>query len=475
MKVAVIGGGIAGLAAAHRILKESASANHSVELQLYEAASRFGGIVETLQEDDCLVELGPDSFTTLKHKALSLCEELGLEQRLISTNKLHRRAFIAGGGALNPIPDGFVLIAPNRLDTFFKSNLLSRTGKLRMAIEQFIPARVTTEDESVASFVKRRFGPEAVWRIAQPMLGGIYTADIDRLSLRATMPQYVDYEEKFGSVSAGLRQSPRAKDKSDEVSGARYSAFVSFDAGMQVLTDRLAELIGGERIHLNTSVSRVARDERGLWRLSFADKGDRLFDSIILAVPTGAAASLLDPVDKKLSQAFEKVEYASSVVACLVFAKTRIKHALDGFGFVVPEREKKTILAASFSSVKFPGRCADDKVMIRVFMGGALAPSTWQLPDDELLTRALADLRDYLGLAGMPERHWIKRWPRSMPQYNVGHLAAAELIENSLLGHSGLFYAGAGLRGVGLPDCIASGERAARQALASLSQSSIHR
>lgn len=464
MKVAIVGAGVAGLAAAQRILKLSQDARPpgEIELTVFEASPRIGGIIETVREDGFIVELGPDSFTTLKPAGLALCNELGLANNLISTNKQHRRAFIARKNLLNPLPEGFVLIAPTRFDTFFKSNIMSRSGKLRMAIEQFILPAKALADESVASFVNRRFGPEAVACIAQPMVGGIYTADISRLSLRATMPQYLEYEEKFGSVAAGLR---RAK-TSEQVTGARYSAFVSPDSGMQLLVETLTSFIGAQRIRLSTAVTRIRPASPAGWHLSLANGACERFDSVILAVPTAAASRLLADVDQALSHSLSKIKYASSVVACLLFPRDKIGHALDGFGFVVPAREKKLILAASFASVKFALRCPEDKVMIRVFMGGVLQPTAWQLSDEDLLARAVCDLGIYLDLKGPPDRHWIKRWPDSMPQYDVGHLDLVREIENGLARHVGLFYAGAGLRGVGIPDCIASGDQAARLSLA---------
>jgi oxygen-dependent protoporphyrinogen oxidase len=482
MRIAVIGGGIAGLAAAYRTAKLFSDLNKPLELSVFEAGSRLGGIIETLEGDDYLVEMGPDSFTTLKPAAIDLCREIGLKGKLISTNKDNRRAFIARGGVLNAIPKGFVMLAPNQYDTFFESNILSKTGKLRMAIEQFIaPIATIAEDESVASFVRRRFGPEAVDSIAQPMMGGIYTSDITKLSLRATMPKFLDYEQKYGSVAAGLRREERESKRTNqaiaestspatdiastshvaESGGARYSAFVSFDRGMQVLPNHLAELIGRKNIYCNSSVDSLSRVPEG-WSIDLATGGSLIFDQVILAVPTAVASQLLKSVDGAASDLLSRIRYASSAVACIIVDRAQITHPLDGFGFVVPAKENRSILACSFSSVKFAGRCSDDKIILRIFMGGELDPQMWQLPDHELLEMALRDLNFYLGLSGVPERHWVKRWPQSMPQYEVGHLTLVRSIEQALSRLKGVHYAGAGLHGIGIPDCIASGESAAR-------------
>jgi len=482
MRIAVIGGGIAGLAAAYRTAKLFSDLNKPLELSVFEAGSRLGGIIETLEGDDYLVEMGPDSFTTLKPAAIDLCREIGLKGKLISTNKDNRRAFIARGGVLNAIPKGFVMLAPNQYDTFFESNILSKTGKLRMAIEQFIaPIATIAEDESVASFVRRRFGPEAVDSIAQPMMGGIYTSDITKLSLRATMPKFLDYEQKYGSVAAGLRREERESKRTNqaiaestspatdiastshvaESGGARYSAFVSFDRGMQVLPNHLAELIGRKNIYCNCSVDSLSLVPEG-WSIDLATGGSLIFDQVILAVPTAVASQLLKSVDGAASDLLSRIRYASSAVACIIVDRAQITHPLDGFGFVVPAKENRSILACSFSSVKFAGRCSDDKIILRIFMGGELDPQMWQLPDHELLEMALRDLNFYLGLSGVPERHWVKRWPQSMPQYEVGHLTLVRSIEQALSRLKGVHYAGAGLHGIGIPDCIASGESAAR-------------
>ncbi|HEY9758070.1 MAG TPA: protoporphyrinogen oxidase [Oculatellaceae cyanobacterium] len=461
MKIAIIGGGIAGLTAAHRLLKESASSKKQVNVDLFEASSRFGGIIETLVEDELVVELGPDAFTTLKHDAVSFCDEIGLTDRIVPTRKENRRAFIAHKGVLNPIPTGFVLIATTRFDTFFRSQLLSPLGKRRLAMEQFIAPAPPSEDESVASFVRRRFGPEAVERIAQPMIGGIYTANIETLSLKATMPQYIEYEARYGSVTAGLMRQKRNHNES----GARYGAFVSFDRGSNVIVDRLVSAVGEKHLHLNHPIVKIERASSSCWRLLRQSGEAFIADRVILAVPSFVAARLLEPIDGKVSARLDQIEYASSAVACFLFKREQFKRIPDGFGFVIPASENRASIAVAFASVKFAGRCPEDKLLVRVFIGGATAPDHWQNSDVQLLNMALEDLRFYMGIEGEPERHWIKRWVKGMPQYSLGHLERVRAIEVGLARHEGIFWAGAGLRGVGIPDCIASGEAAAKSVL----------
>jgi protoporphyrinogen/coproporphyrinogen III oxidase len=458
MRVAIVGGGIAGLTAAFRLTRSAPP--HTVTL--FEAGESVGGIIQTRHEDDCLIEEGPDSFVTYKPAAIELCRELGLTERLISTNEKHRRAFVAFGGKLEPIPEGFLMIAPTRFDTFFKSSLFSRQGKLRIACEQFLAKGEATEDESVASFVSRRLGKEALDRIAQPLLAGIYTADADHLSLRATMPKFLEYEQTYGSVIAGLRAEKAKNKTSRNSSGARYSAFASIDSGMQVLVESLVSAIGEQNIRLRQKVISLSR-EGGGWKVSLASGENQIFDHVLLAVPAFVASQLLSAVDQDLAQLFGQIEYASSAVINFLFRREDIQHPLDGFGFVVPAVEKRNIIAASFSNVKFAGRCAADKSLIRVFMGGALSPQLLDGQPSDLIRLAKNELQSLLGTVADPQSVWIKTWVKAMPQYKVGHLALVESIEQRLLSHPNLHVAGAALRGVGIPDCIESANKASRE------------
>jgi protoporphyrinogen/coproporphyrinogen III oxidase len=516
MKVAIVGGGIAGLAAAFRLTRRAdafgastssnsgsnaasnagsnpaanagsnpaanagsslganagsslganagsslgAAQKHSITL--FEASERLGGIIKTRHEGDCLIEEGPDSFVTYKPAALELCRELGITERLISTNEMHRRAFVAFGGKLEPIPEGFLMIAPTRFDTFFKSSLFSRQGKLRIACEQFMAKGEAKADESVASFVTRRLGKEALDRIAQPLLAGIYTADADNLSLRATMPKFLEYEQTYGSVIAGLR-AEKAKSKSaDRASGARYSAFASIDGGMQVLVEALVSAIGQQNIRLEQKVLSLGR-EKGGWKVSLAGGESEIFDHVILTVPAFVASQLLAGLDQDLAQLFGQIEYASSAVINFLFKREDIQHPLDGFGFVVPAVEKRNIIAASFSHVKFAGRCAPNKALIRVFMGGALRPELLNAQPSELIEVAKMELQSFIGTLADPQSVWLKTWPKAMPQYKVGHLTLVDKIEKRLASHLNLHIAGAALSGVGIPDCIESANRACRE------------
>ncbi|MDR3616224.1 MAG: protoporphyrinogen oxidase [Candidatus Obscuribacterales bacterium] len=471
VKVAIVGAGITGLTAAHRLLRRSTS-SCQFHVSLFEADSRVGGIISTRYEKNCTLEDGPDSFITFKPGGIELCQELGLEEQIITTNSRFRRAFVAWKGQLEPIPEGFNMIAPTRFDKLFASKLFSRTGKLRMAFEQFIPKGPRLTDESVASFVRRRFGKEALTRIGQPLIGGIYTADPETLSLRATVPKYLDYEQKYGSVTKGLlaEQSKTQKNQKTSHAGARYSAFVSFDKGVGVLVDTLVESIGKSNIHTNTKIKDLNyQEETRQWDLRFDSGESQKFDHVILTTPSYVSADLLKSIDPELAANLGNIEYASSAVLNLVFNREQIQHSLDGFGFVVPAKENRQIIAGSFTSVKFPNRCPENQAILRVFLGGAMQERILQNDDQTLIKIALSELNHYVKFTGAPLSTSVKRYARSMPQYKLNHHLLSDSLLTSIKRHSGLYIAGAYINGVGIPDCIASANKACEALMESLS------
>lgn len=458
-RVIVVGGGITGLSAAHRLGELNEQNPEPFEVTLIEASTRVGGSITTLKTDDFLVEQGPDSFITFKPAALELCKRLGLTDSIINTRPDNRKTYVALDGRLEPLPEGFQLIAPTSIMPFLKSNIFSWPGKLRIMMEPFIPRSRGKIDESLASFITRRFGREALERVAQPMIGGIYTADPEKLSLAATMPRFLELERKHGSVL--LAMLTERKDASIG-SGARYGLFVSLKDGMQSLVDRLVEKIGGQNI--KTGFRALAVEKSGdRWKVRFENESEELCDGIILAAPSYVSAGLIKGIDPELSNRLGQIEYASSAVAVFGFNKADIKRNIDGFGFVVPATEGRAIIAAAFSSKKFEGRAAEDKVLIRCFVGGALNPEVLELDDEGIKNRALKDLTDFLGLECPPIFSLIARWPSSMPQYHVGHVDLVSKIMNGLRNQRGLFVAGSAYEGVGIPDCVRSAEKAAEE------------
>jgi len=459
-RIVVIGGGITGLAAANRIKEIAAEKHAGLEVLLIESSERTGGPIRTIEKDGFLVEEGPDAFITTKPWGLNLCRRLGLDGELIETNDSKRRTYILRGSDLVEIPEGFVMLAPSRLTPFLTSPLFSWQGKLRMLLDLVIP-RGRGGDESVAGFVRRRLGREALDRVAQPMIGGIYTGDAERLSLRATMPQYLELEEEHGSVIAGMLRSYRQKSRvRKKDSGACYSMFVSFKKGMSTLTGKLESGLG-ESLRLGEKVSEVTKSEGGYTVTT--DKGIYEADGVVITTPAFAAAKLVEKLDPETAALLSGIEYASSAVAVLAYKLSNIKRPIEAFGLVVPALEKKRLIACSFSSEKFPGRAPEGYTVLRAFTGGMLDPGVLDLDDDAIMETLKSELAPVLGITGEPVFGFLKRYPNSLPQYYVGHLDLVRKIASGVKKLKGLEIAGSAIGGVGIPDCINSGESAAEK------------
>jgi oxygen-dependent protoporphyrinogen oxidase len=485
--IVIIGGGISGLAAAHRLIELSKDRKQQLQITLLEAGSRLGGVIQTEHRDGFLLERGPDSFISEKPEALALAHRLDLDAQLIQTNPQRRRSFIVKRGRLRPVPEGFQLLAPTRIWPFITTDIFSLAGKLRMSADLLLPRKSANgnidepEDESLASFVRRRLGREALERVAQPMVGGIYTADPEKLSLRATMPRFLEMEREHRSIILGMWRKGRLQTAAEQAgtSGARYSLFLSFERGMQILVDALAERIADCRlpiadsqqpvsahIRLNARVESIKRnaptkDQEPNWKV-VTDRNESLTaDAICLALPAFAAAFLLRDVNEQLAKKLDRISYASTATINLGYRSADIRHPLDGFGFVVPFIERRSLIACTFSNIKFAGRAPDNHVLLRAFVGGALQPEMFALEETEMLTRVKRDLCDLLGVAREPVFTEVAKWEKSMPQYEVGHLGRVKEIENELQQLPTLALAGNSYHGAGIPDCIRSGETAA--------------
>jgi protoporphyrinogen/coproporphyrinogen III oxidase len=461
-RIAVIGGGIAGLAAANRVKELDPSAN----VTLFEASGRLGGAMWTEHRDSFLVEQGADSFITNVPWGVDLCRRIGLADELIGTNEQNRQAFVVRRGRLCPLPDGFMLMAPSRIWPVVKTPILSPLGKLRLAWEYFIPRREENgSDESLANFVRRRLGREAFERLVQPLVAGIYTADPEKLSLAATLPRFQEMEREHGGlIRAALRErAAKAVGNAGDgpSSGARYGLFVTPRDGLSSIVSAIAARLPPGSVRLNTPIHQIMRrDDR--WWLA---EPQLEFDAVILSAPAAVSGHLLTDVDRELSTGLSAIEYEGAVVVSMAFDRRQIRHALDGFGFVVPAIERRRILSASFSSVKFPGRAPSDKVLIRTFVGGACQRELTELTDGDLERLVTAELADLLGVTGPPLWTMIARWSNSMPQYHLGHLDRVARIEARIAAIPDLALAGSAYRGVGIPHAIHSGEQAAEEIL----------
>jgi oxygen-dependent protoporphyrinogen oxidase len=459
---------VSGLAAAHRLVELQAKEN-PFEVVLLEASGRLGGTVRTHRREGFLIEGGPDSFISEKPEALKLAKRLGLADRLINTNERHRRSFVVRGGRLRPTPEGFQLLAPSRMMPFLTTDIFTWRGKARMALDLLLPRRKGAnglDDESLAAFVRRRFGREALERMAQPMVGGIYTADPEALSLRATMPRFLEMERRDRSLilsmwKAGRRAGSEAR-HGRGASGARYSLFLSFDEGTQVLTDALAARLPYAGVRLNTKVTSLRPEGHSRrWSLT-VDGGETLeADAVCLALPAHAAARLVRETDEALAEELGAIPYASTATVNLAYRRADIPHPLDGFGFVVPFVERRATLACTFSSVKFPSRAPEGHALLRAFVGGALQPDMFELDEDRMVEAVRRDLRDLLGVEAPPSFAHVEKWPRSMAQYHLGHTSRVARIRDLTGRLPALALCGNAFEGAGLPDCIRSGESAA--------------
>ena len=459
--VVVAGGGIAGLAAAHRLVELSRERNAPQNVLLLEAGRRLGGSIATERIDKFVIEAGPDSFISEKPWALQLCARIGFTHRLVKTRDEHRRTYVVHNGRLHPLPDGFLLLAPTRLWPLVQSRLFSWPGKLRMALDLVLPRGPQRRDESLGAFVTRRLGREALERVAQPLVGGIYTADPDTLSLAATMPRFLEMERQWRSLIWAMwsqqRRTPRA---ARDTSGARWSLFVSVDDGMQSLVDALAQRLPAGAVRLGTALRGLCRETTG-WRIATSDGDTLSADAVVLATPAHQSLRCVAELDQQLAEELGAIPYASSATVSLAYRVDQIPRPLDGFGFVVPLVEARSIVACTYSSVKYPGRAPDDGVLVRAFVGGAMQEQLFDQDDTSMAKSVRRELRELLGIASEPLLTRIHRHPQAMPQYCVGHLERMARIDALLARHPGLALAGNAYRGVGIPDCIHSGELAA--------------
>jgi oxygen-dependent protoporphyrinogen oxidase len=464
--VAVVGGGISGLAAAHRIQELASAHGLAVRAVVLEASDRPGGVISTVSRGGLLIEEGPDSIVTDKPWGRRLAERVGLGDRIVGTQEENRRSFVLRRGRLHPTPDGFYLLAPARFLPLVTTRLFSPAGKVRMAMDLVLPRRGTGGDESVAHFVRRRLGREALERIAQPMIAGIYGADPETLSLQATFPRFLQMEAEHGSViramMAASRRRGAAPASTAQASGARYGLFVSFEGGLEALPRAVAGRLPAGSIRTGCRVGGV-RPADGAWDVACGGSTER-HDAIVLALPAPEAAALLEPVDADLARRLASVAYGAAATVSLAFREEQVAHPLDGFGFVVPAIEGLSITGCTFTHRKYRGRAPAGQALLRAFWGSASAG----LDDAAILRRTIDELRGPLGLRGEPELSHVARWPRSMAQYAVGHLDLVAGIETRAASHAGLALAGNAYRGIGIPDCIRSGEAAAESVVGRL-------
>ncbi len=470
--ILIIGGGIAGLSTAYYLQKKAAEQGRSLTYTLVERAPTFGGKIKTSTARGFVIEGGPDSFISQKPWAYRLCRELGLGERLIGTNDDRRKTYIVHRGRLRPLPDGVMLIVPTRFAPFALSPLISPWGKLRMGLDLFIPPRRDDADESLADFITRRLGREALDKIAEPLMAGIYVADPYRLSLKSTFPRFIALEQKYGSLIRGMlaQKKARAQAEANGHAPPKLPLFMTLRGGLTEMVDTLVSKLTGELL-TGQAVTRLEHRpaERRPYRAHLAGGQTRLADAVVLATPAFVAADLLEPHAPALAQTLRTIRYLSTATVSLAFRRAEVSHPLDGFGFVVPKSEDCRLMACTWVSTKFNHRAPADHVLLRVFVGGYKREGLVDLPDAELLSLVRAELRRTMGLTAEPVHHEIYHWRRANAQYDVGHLERVEAIERAAAAQlPGLYFTGSAFRGVGLPDCIHQGEETAARLLASL-------
>jgi len=385
---------------------------------------------------------------------------------LVHTNPEHRQTFVVRRGRLHKLPDGFLMMAPTQLWPLAITSILTPLGKLRAAMEYFLPARPGDDDESMASFVRRRLGREVFERLVEPLVSAVYAADMEKLSLLATLPQFREMELKHGSLIRAMRHRMAANRAAPTQSGARYSMFVTPRSGLSSIVRAIAGRLPQGAVRLNQPIERIERCEAG-WRVFGAAGSPEECDALILATAAHAAAKLLQPLAPRLAADIASIEHSSSAVLSVGYERGQVAHPLDGMGAVVPAIERSPILACSFSSQKYGHRTPEGRVLLRVFAGGARRPELATMAEEELEPLLLGELGRLLGIRGQPIYRNLARWPATMPQYHVGHRALVERIESQKAALPRLELAGNALHGVGIPHCIHSGETAAERLLAS--------
>jgi oxygen-dependent protoporphyrinogen oxidase len=452
-KIAVLGAGITGLTAAYEILRRAEKDRRRVEVVVLEGSGRVGGKIHTETRDGVVIEAGPDSFITTKPHGLELVKELGLEGELVQTAKGPNTVFVCHQQKLRPLPDGMSLL-PTKLAPFLLSDLMTWPGKLRLLGELWTPLETGGEDESLARFVRRRLGDEALDLVVGPMLAGIYAGDAETMSLRSTFPQLKEMEARGGLLRSIWNAKGRAP-------GADLSMFVTLKGGMSKLIDALHAKLPAGTVKLNHPVQGLKR-RGGRWHIQ-TPQGVIEADGVVSALPANVMSKATADLDLELSSCLAEIPFVSTATVSTVYEGAGFPHALDGFGFLVPKREGRAVTAATFSSKKFPGRAPEGSVLIRSFLGGAGREGPAEAADDSQIARAARqDLKDLLGLG---ERHpkltRTFRFPKANPQYTVGHAQRLKRIESCLHGHPNLVVAGCSYHGVGLPDCVKSAREAA--------------
>ncbi|WP_455241834.1 protoporphyrinogen oxidase [Petrachloros mirabilis] len=468
--VAIVGGGISGLATAFALQEQAAAAGLSISCTLVDASNNWGGKIVTHRIGDLVTEAGPDSFLSQKPAGLQLIEKLGLTDQLINTNETGKKAFVYSKGRLCELPEGLVVITPGQIGPFLKSGLLSAGGLARMGMDLFIPAKRSQQDESLASFFRRRFGRQAFERMMEPLMAGIYAGDAEQMSLKATFPRFLELEQEHGSVIRGM-MAARKSGSPAQGTRQRRTMFVSLKNGLEDLVTALVRRLTDQGVTLRSGTTveslRVRSHQLGRWTydVMLRDRSALSVDSLVLATPAFVSAELLRPLTPIAGGVLETIPYASTATIAMAYPGSVTGGAVSGFGFVVPRIERRDLIAATWTSLKWPHRAPSDQLLIRCYVGGVGREGILQLDDHALVARVRSELKEICGVTAEPTYVEVNRWMNAMPQYLLGHLDKVAQVESALSRYGGLVLTGAAYRGVGIPDCIRDGALAAERVM----------
>ena len=472
--VVIVGGGISGLATAFAIQEQAAAAGLSLRCTVLESGSSWGGKIVTHRVGDFVTEAGPDSFLSQKPAGLELCAKLGLTDQLINTNETVKKAFVLHGGRLHELPEGLVSFVPKQLGPFLRSGLLSWIGLARMGLDVVVPRGSSQADESLASFFRRRFGSQAFDRVLEPLMAGIYAGDAEQMSLKATFPRFLELEQQHGSIIRGM-MAAKKKAPSTSAGGSKRTMFVSLRNGLgdlvTALTTRLTRQGVELRLGCQVDALRVRSHQPGRWMydLILNDGTALSTESLVLATPAYVSAELLRPLTPIAGGLLEMISYASTATIAMSYPASAVAGAVEGFGFIVPRKAGRDLIAATWTSLKWPHRAPVDQVLARCYVGGVGREAILQLDDDQLVARVRAELSALCGIKAEPTYVEVNRWWKAMPQYTLGHLDRLTQLDAAVSRYGGLVLTGAGYRGVGIPDCIRDGALAAGRVVRYLS------
>jgi oxygen-dependent protoporphyrinogen oxidase len=458
MRIGILGGGIAGLAAGLRARDLAHERGADADVTIFEASERIGGCIETYRDGAFTLELGPDSILIDKPEGIELLRRFGLEGDILAMRPEFRGSRIVRGRRLVPIPDDFRLFTPTSMLSLAKSGLLGTPGVLRAALEPFVPKRRKTSDETLEAFISRRFGRAVFERIAQPLVSGIFGGDPARVSTEATMPYLQDAERRYGSLVRGMQAARRA-------AGAKAAKprLVTLRSGLGTLTDALQRELAGS-IRTNASARAVERVGSG-WMVTFEDGTSERCDALICALPAYETARLLADADPTMAGRLREIRYHSVATITMAFASDALPALPRATGFVVPRVERRKIMALTLTTQKYAGRAPQGTTVLRAFAGGAFAPELADAPDDALSAVVRDEIRDLLGIRSEPTLAIVKHWPNALPEYAVGHRELVANIRRDAARIGALAIAGNAYDGAGIPDCIRSAQSAARAIL----------